>query len=58
MGPLTLADFVGLDTLLYIGDVLLGEFHQEKYAAPPLLRRMVIAGQLGRKSGRGFYEYQ
>jgi 3-hydroxybutyryl-CoA dehydrogenase len=57
MGPLTLADFVGLDTLLYIADVLLAEFHQEKYAAPPLLRRMVTAGLLGRKSGRGFYEY-
>ncbi|MDB5074396.1 MAG: 3-hydroxybutyryl-CoA dehydrogenase [Chloroflexi bacterium] len=57
MGPLTLADFIGLDTLLYIGDVLLNEFHQEKYAAPPLLRRMVIAGMVGRKSGKGFYEY-
>ena len=57
MGPLTLADFIGLDTVLYIGDVLLGELHQEKYAAPPLLRRMVTAGLLGRKSGRGFYDY-
>ena len=58
MGPLTLADFIGLDTLLSIGDVLLAEFHQEKYAAPPLLRRMVIAGLLGRKSGQGFYDYR
>jgi 3-hydroxybutyryl-CoA dehydrogenase len=57
MGPLTLADFIGLDTVLYIADVLLGELHQEKYAAPPLLRRMVTAGMLGRKSGRGFYDY-
>jgi 3-hydroxybutyryl-CoA dehydrogenase len=57
MGPLTLADFIGLDTLLYIADVLLKEFHQEKYAAPPQLRRMVIAGNLGRKSGQGFYDY-
>jgi 3-hydroxybutyryl-CoA dehydrogenase len=57
MGPLTLADFIGLDTVLYIADVLLNELHQEKYAAPPLLRRMVTAGLLGRKSGRGFYDY-
>ncbi|HVA88569.1 MAG TPA: 3-hydroxybutyryl-CoA dehydrogenase [Chloroflexota bacterium] len=57
MGPLTLADFIGLDTVLWIGDVLLAELHQEKYAAPPLLRRMVTAGLLGRKSGRGFYDY-
>lgn len=57
MGPLTLADFIGLDTVLYIADVLLGELHQEKYAAPPLLRRMVTAGMLGRKSGLGFYDY-
>ncbi len=56
MGPLTLADFIGLDTVLYIADVLLNELHQEKYAAPPLLRRMVTAGMLGRKSGHGFYE--
>jgi 3-hydroxybutyryl-CoA dehydrogenase len=57
MGPLTLADFIGLDTVLYIADVLLNELHQEKYAAPPLLRRMVTAGMLGRKSGHGFYDY-
>src|SRR5205823_5172703 len=49
MGPLTLSDFIGLDTVLSIADVLLGEFHQEKYAAPPLLRRMVTAGLYGRK---------
>jgi 3-hydroxybutyryl-CoA dehydrogenase len=57
MGPLTLADFIGLDTLLYIGDVMLEELHLDKFAAPPLLRRMVIAGLLGRKSGQGFYDY-
>lgn len=57
MGPLTLADFIGLDTLLAIADVLWGEFRQGKYAAPPLLRRMVTAGMYGRKSGRGFYAY-
>lgn len=57
MGPLTLADFVGLDTCLFIADCLYAEFGDTKYQAPPLLRRMVSAGWLGRKSGRGFYEY-
>ncbi len=57
MGPLALADFVGLDTCLYIADVLYREFGDAKYCAPPLLRRMVAAGWLGRKSGRGFYTY-
>jgi 3-hydroxybutyryl-CoA dehydrogenase len=57
MGPLELLDFVGLDTTLYIMDVLFAEFHDPKYAAPPLLRRRVRAGCHGRKSGRGFYEY-
>ncbi len=57
MGPLTLLDFVGLDTTLFIADVMFEEFRQPKYAAPPLLRKMVTAGYLGRKSGRGFYEY-
>jgi len=57
MGPLTLADFVGLDTCLYIGDAMYEEFKDPRYAAPPLLRRMVLAGQLGRKSGKGFYDY-
>lgn len=58
MGPLTLADFVGLDTCLYIADCLFEEFGDVKYMAPPLLRRMVMAGWLGRKSGRGFYSYE
>jgi 3-hydroxybutyryl-CoA dehydrogenase len=57
MGPIKLLDFVGLDTTLYIMDVLFDEFHDSKYAAPPLLRRMVLAGHHGRKAGRGFYEY-
>jgi 3-hydroxybutyryl-CoA dehydrogenase len=57
MGPLTLLDFVGLDTCLFIGDAMYQEFKDARYAAPPLLRRMVTAGLLGRKSGRGFYSY-
>jgi 3-hydroxybutyryl-CoA dehydrogenase len=58
MGPLTLADFVGLDTCKAVADVLYDEFKLPQYAPPPLLVRMVEAGFLGRKSGRGFYEYQ
>ncbi len=57
MGPFTLLDFVGLDTCLFIGDAMYSEFKDARYAAPPLLRRMVTAGLLGRKSGRGFYTY-
>lgn len=57
MGPLTLSDFIGLDVLLAISDSLYDEFKREEYAAPPLLKRMVASGRLGRKSGRGFYEY-
>jgi len=57
MGPLKLLDFVGLDTTLYIMDTLFSEFRDPKYAAPPLLRRMVVAGFNGKKAGRGFYEY-
>ncbi|MGY5852701.1 MAG: 3-hydroxybutyryl-CoA dehydrogenase [Candidatus Thorarchaeota archaeon] len=57
MGPLTLADFVGLDTLLYIADYFVDEFKDSKYRAPALLRKMVRAGWVGRKSGRGFYDY-
>ena len=58
MGPLTLADFVGLDTLAKIGDIMFDEYREARYAAPPLLRRMVTAGFHGRKSGRGFYDYR
>ena len=57
MGPLTLMDLVGLDVLLDVMDVLWDEFRRPRYAAAPLLRRMVAAGLLGRKSGRGFYDY-
>jgi 3-hydroxybutyryl-CoA dehydrogenase len=56
MGPLALMDLIGLDTMLSIGEVLHAEFRQERYAPPPLLRRMVAAGRLGRKSGGGFYD--
>jgi 3-hydroxybutyryl-CoA dehydrogenase len=57
MGPLTLLDFVGLDTCLFIADAMFEEYKDPRYAAPPLLRRMVLAGHQGRKSGRGFYDY-
>jgi 3-hydroxybutyryl-CoA dehydrogenase len=57
MGPLTLTDFIGLDTTLYIADIMFEEFKNSHYAAPPLLRRMVNAGYLGKKTGRGFYDY-
>jgi 3-hydroxybutyryl-CoA dehydrogenase len=58
MGPLRLADLIGLDTCLQIADVLYDEFKEPRFAAPPLLKRMVTAGHLGRKTGRGFYEYE
>jgi 3-hydroxybutyryl-CoA dehydrogenase len=57
MGPLTLADFVGLDTLAAIADVMVDAYGEERFAAPETLRKMVDAGDLGRKSGRGFYDY-
>jgi 3-hydroxybutyryl-CoA dehydrogenase len=57
MGPLALLDLVGLDTTLFIADAMFEEFKDPRYAAPPLLRRMVLAGHLGRKSGKGFYDY-
>jgi 3-hydroxybutyryl-CoA dehydrogenase len=57
MGPFTLMDFIGLDTCLFVGDAMYQEFKDARYAAPPLLRRMVTAGLLGRKNGRGFYSY-
>ena len=58
MGPFTLLDFVGLDTTYYIANIMFDEFREPAYAPPPLLKRMVLAGYLGRKSGRGFYTYQ
>jgi 3-hydroxybutyryl-CoA dehydrogenase len=57
MGPLTLMDLIGIDTCVNVADVLMHEFGDPKYAAPPILKRMVAAGRLGRKSGRGFYDY-
>ncbi len=57
MGPLTLCDLVGLDTALAVADVLYEEYGEPRFKAPPLLRQMVAAGLLGRKSGRGFYDY-
>jgi 3-hydroxybutyryl-CoA dehydrogenase len=57
MGPLTLADFVGLDTLGSICDVLFDEFRERRFARPPTLRKMLAAGWYGRKSGKGFYDY-
>ena len=57
MGPLTLCDFVGLDTLYYISEIMFNDFHEKRFASPPLLKRMVQAGLLGRKSGKGFYDY-
>ena len=58
LGPLKLLDFIGLDTTLYIAEVLYDAFRTDRYAAPPLLRQMVAAGMNGRKSGRGFYGYR
>lgn len=57
MGPFTLLDFVGLDTTYYIAGIMYEEFGEERFAPPPLLKRMVLAGRHGRKSGRGFYTY-
>ena len=57
MGPFKLLDFVGLDTTYYIANIMFEEFREPAYAPPPLLKRMVLAGRLGRKSGRGFYSY-
>jgi 3-hydroxybutyryl-CoA dehydrogenase len=57
MGPLTLLDFVGLDTTYYIANIMFEEFREKRFASPPLLKRMVLAGWNGRKSGRGFYDY-
>jgi 3-hydroxybutyryl-CoA dehydrogenase len=57
MGPFTLLDFVGLDTTYYIANIMFDEYREPVYAPPPLLKRMVLAGRLGRKSGQGFYTY-
>ena len=57
MGPFTLGDFVGLDTTYYIAEIMFNEYREKRFAPPPLLKRMVMAGLYGRKSGRGFYDY-
>jgi len=57
MGPFTLLDLVGLDTTMFVAEVMFEEFREARYAPPPLLKRMVMAGHLGRKSGKGFYDY-
>jgi 3-hydroxybutyryl-CoA dehydrogenase len=57
MGPFTLLDFVGLDTTYYITDVMYAEYQEKRFASPPLLRKMVMAGRFGRKTGAGFYDY-
>jgi 3-hydroxybutyryl-CoA dehydrogenase len=57
MGPLALIDFIGVDTCCAIADIMYAELRDPALAAPPLLRRMVLAGKLGRKSGEGFYRY-
>jgi 3-hydroxybutyryl-CoA dehydrogenase len=57
MGPFTLLDFVGLDTTYYIAGIMFDEFKEPRFAAPPLLKRMVLAGMHGRKTGKGFYDY-
>jgi 3-hydroxybutyryl-CoA dehydrogenase len=58
MGPFTLLDLVGLDTTMYVAEVMFEEYREPRYAPPPLLKRMVMAGYLGRKSGRGFYDHR
>ena len=57
MGPFTLLDFVGLDTAYKIAEIMFAEYREQRYAPPPLLKRMVLAGMLGKKSGKGFYDY-
>jgi 3-hydroxybutyryl-CoA dehydrogenase len=57
MGPFTLLDFVGLDTVYKIAEIMFTEYRESRYAPPPLLKRMVLAGMLGKKTGKGFYDY-
>jgi 3-hydroxybutyryl-CoA dehydrogenase len=57
IGPFALLDFIGLDTAYSVASIMFDEFREPAYAPPPLLKRMVLAGWLGRKSGRGFYSY-
>ena len=57
MGPFTLLDLVGIDTTYYIAEILFGEYRERRFAPPPLMKRMVLAGMYGRKTGKGFYDY-
>jgi len=57
MGPFALLDFVGIDTTYYIAEILFGEYREKRFAPPPLMKRMVMAGMYGRKTGKGFYDY-
>ena len=57
IGPFALLDFIGLDTAYSVATIMFDEFHEPRFAPPPLLKRMVLAGRLGRKSGQGFYQY-
>ena len=57
MGPFTLLDFVGLDTTYNIANIMFEEYREKRYAPPPLLKKMILAGYYGRKSGKGFYDY-
>jgi len=57
MGPFTLLDFVGLDTTYYIANIMFEEYREKRFAPPALLKQMVLAGRLGKKSGRGFYDH-
>ena len=57
MGPFTLLDFVGLETTYYIANIMFEEFREKRFAPPPLLKRLVLAGHHGKKTGRGFYDY-
>ena len=57
MGPFTLLDFVGIETTYYIAEILFNEYRERRFAPPPLMKRMVMAGMYGRKAGKGFYDY-
>jgi 3-hydroxybutyryl-CoA dehydrogenase len=57
MGPFTLLDFVGIDTAYYISEIMFNEYREKRFAPPPLMKKMVLAGRFGRKTGRGFYQY-
>ena len=57
MGPFTLLDLVGIDTTYYIAEILFDEYRERRFAPPPLMKRMVLAGWCGRKTGKGFYDY-